>query len=479
MTRVNRTVIIAGGGPVGLLLAAELRLNGVPAVVLERRARRDHEAFSRLLHGRSADVLERRGLLAGLGELPRWPAVHFAHLPMDLGKASPDDYWLIVPQHRVEAALEDRAVALGADLRRGHEVVAVGQDADEVAVTVRGPSGEYSLRGAFLVGADGGDSTVREAAGFAAPPRGPSWYGVVAQVEDYRGPEGAGTGAAGLYGVIPDAGFHHVMTTEFARETPGHQVPVGFEEVQASVRRVAGAPVTGGRPRWMARYGNVTRLPDAFRKDRVLLAGDAAHTHFHAVGHGLNTGLNDAVNLGWKLAAEVNGTAPEGLLDTYEAERRPVGERAVEVMLAQLALLHPLEEPAPLRALVAELVRLPQVVEHLVGAVTTVRYPLERILPEASTGVSPLVGRPLPVLPEAAAGAVHSGLGVLLVREGDPDAPGDVPGWSDRVARAAVPAVPGLDAPGLLVRPDGYVAWAGSDEKGLLTALETWFGPGA
>ncbi|WP_416955847.1 FAD-dependent monooxygenase [Streptomyces sp. Agncl-13] len=476
---MTRTVIIAGGGPVGLLIAAELRLNGVPAMVLERRAHRDTEAFSRLLHGRSADVLERRGLLAGLGELPRWPAVHFAHLPMDLAKASPDDYWLIVPQNRVEAALEDHAVALGAEIRRGHEVLAVEQDDAGVTVTVRGADGEYRVEGAFLVGADGGNSTVRDAAGFVAPPRGPSWYGLVAQVEGYAGPEGAGTGPAGLYGVIPDEGFHHVMTTEFARDTPGHEVPVTFDEVRESVLRVAGAPVTGGRPRWTARYGNTTRLPDSYRKGRVVLAGDAAHTHFHAVGHGLNTGLNDAVNLGWKLAAEVDGTAPEGLLDSYDTERRPVGERAVRVMRAQLALLHPLEELEPLRSLFAELVELPPVVEHLVGAVTTVRYPLERVLPGDSAGFSPLIGRPLPVLPKAAVPAVHSGRGVLLAREGDPRSPGSLPGWADRVTRVGIPAVPELDAPGVLVRPDGVVAWAGTDDKGLTVALETWFGPAA
>ncbi|MET9894316.1 FAD-dependent monooxygenase [Streptomyces sp. NPDC006465] len=476
---MTRTVIIAGGGPVGLLVAAELRLNGVPALVLERRTHRETEAFSRLLHGRSADVLDRRGLLAGLGELPRWPAVHFAHLPMDLGKASPDDCWLIVPQNRVEAALEDRAVALGTEIRRGHEVLAVEQDDGGVTVTVRGVDGEYRVEGAFLVGADGGNSTVREAAGFVAPPRGPSWYGLVAQVEGYAGPEGAATGPAGLYGVIPDAGFHHVMTTEFARDTPGHEVPVTFEEVRASVLRVAGAPVTGGRPRWMARYGNVTRLPDSYRKGRVVLVGDAAHTHFHAVGHGLNTGLNDAVNLGWKLAAEADGTAPEGLLDSYEAERRPVGERAVRVMLAQLALLHPLEPLEPLRSLLAELVELQPVVEHLVGAVTTVRYPLELDLPGDSSEFSPLIGRSLPVLPEAAAPAVHSGGGVLLAREGDPRSPGPLPNWAGRVTRVEIPAVPELDAPGVLVRPDGVVAWAGTDDKGLTAALETWFGPAA
>ncbi len=478
---MTRTVIIAGGGPVGLLLAAELRLNGVPAVVLERRTTRDREAFSRLLHGRSAELLERRGLLARLGELPRWPAVHFAHLPMDLAKADPGEHWLIVPQNQVEAVIEDHAVALGAELRRGHEVLSVAQDEEQVTVTVRGPAGEYRISGAYLIGADGGNSTVRAAAGFDAPSEGPSWYGVVAQVEGYEGPVGAGTGAAGMYGVIPDAGFHHVMTTEFARDTPDHRVPVTFEEVRESVLRVTGEPLTGGRPRWLARYGNTTRLPAGYRQGRVLLAGDAAHTHFHAVGHGLNTGLNDAANLGWKLAAELNGWAPAGLLDSYQAERRPVGERAALVMRAQLALLHPLEPVAPLRTLLAELVGLEPVVKHLVGAITAVRYPLAQALPGDPAEHSPLVGSPLPVVPAAAAPALHSGRAVLLVQPSDRTAeqpPGDVSGWADRVTRVELTEpVAELDAPAVLVRPDGYLAWAGGGEKGLYTALETWFGP--
>jgi 2-polyprenyl-6-methoxyphenol hydroxylase-like FAD-dependent oxidoreductase len=463
---VNQTVIIAGGGPTGLLLAGDLRQAGVPAIVLERRAARDTEAYSQLLHGNSIALLGHRGLLDRLrpDKLIRWPFVHFAHIPMDLAKADPEDYWLMVPQTTVEELLAERATGLGADLRHGHEVAGVRQDEQGVTVTVRAPSGDYELTGAYLVGADGGDSAVRELAGFDAPAAGPSWYGVYARIEDYAGPNAAVTVPGGMFGIIPDGPFRHVMTTEFERDTPGYQVPVTFEEVTAAVWRLTGAQITG-QPRWLARYGNVTRHPAAYREGRVFLAGDAAHVHFHAVGHGLNTGLHDAANLAWKLAAELNGWAPPGLLDSYDAERHPVGERAVTVMRAQLALLHPLDEVAGLRELFGELAGHGEVVRHLVGAITHVRYP--------GDGTDPLVGT---LLPREAAGALREGRGVLLdLSQGRAEIP-DVSGWGDRVTVTAGDPVPGLAAKALLVRPDGYVAWAADSAKGLEAALAAWFG---
>ncbi|MBL7497616.1 FAD-dependent monooxygenase [Frankia sp. CNm7] len=516
---MTQTVVIAGGGPVGLLLAIELRLAGVPTVVLERRSEQGSESFSRLLHGRSVDLLAQRGLLDELGELPRWPFVHFAHFPLDLTLADPWEYWLIVPQTRVERVLADRAVALGADLRTGTEVVGVTQDADGVTVTTRpyspgptaadgdagdgGRGGETEIRGAYLVGADGQNSAVRDLAGFEAPAVGPSWYGTVAHVEGYVGPPGGTTTPGGMFGAIPDVDFHHLMTTEFDRPTPGHDEPVTFDEVRASVRRATGADVTEGRPRWLARYGNVARIPSTYRDGRVFLAGDAAHVHFHAVGHGLNTGLNDAVNLGWKLAAELSGWAPPGLLDSYDRERRPVGERAVQVMLAQLTLLHPYDTVRPLRALFGELTDIPEVVRRLVRPITDVRYPLEAFGEAADPAL--LGGRVDD--PAAVAAPLLAGRGALLDRSGGEADLSAAAEWNARVDLVTVPAAAaeagadgeegsvgtggtgaGGEAPtwvgrAVLVRPDGHVAWVDTagpgeptDVKGLSAALAAWFG---
>jgi 2-polyprenyl-6-methoxyphenol hydroxylase-like FAD-dependent oxidoreductase len=457
------------------MLAAELRLGGVPVTVLERRPNPPTESYARLLHGRTAELLDQRGLLDRLGgpDLPRWPSVHFALIPMDLTKADPAEYWQIVGQHEVERALAEHAAGLGADIRRGHELTDLTQDGTGVTATVRGPSSEYQLSGAYLVGCDGNGSLVREAAGFEAAPIGPSWYGVVAHVEGYQGPTAPVAGAPGIFGAIPDASFHHVMTTEFGADGPGRDVPVSFDEVRASVRRVTGQDITGGRPRWMDRCAAVTRLPAGYRKDRFLLAGDAAHTHFHAVGHGLNTGLHDAANLGWKLAAEITGWAPPGLLDTYEAERHPVGERAVRVMLAQLALFGQAPEVNALRGLLAELTRLDAVVKHLVGAITEVRYPLGH--------GSPLLGRQVPPLtlavpggPSTVAQALRAGRGLLLDLSGGTVDRRAIAGYADRVDHLAGDA-PGVDEAALLIRPDGYVAWTGPGD-GLADAVRTWFG---
>jgi hypothetical protein len=351
--------------------------------------------------------------------------------------------------------------------------VSVTQDGDGVTVGVRAPSGDYEVGGAYLIGADGENSAVRELAGFDAPPAGPSWYGLVAHVEDYTGPPGGITSPGGMFGALPDTAFQHLMTTEFGVDRPGDDVPVTFDEVKASVLKITGQDVTGGQPQWLARYGNTSRLASSYRVGRVFLAGDAAHVHFHAVGHGLNTGLNDAVNLGWKLAAEINGWAPTDLLDSYDRERHPVGERAVQVMLAQLSLLTPLENLGPLRALFTELSRGDEVIRQLVGAITNVRYPFEQPGGGGDQPVSPLLGGRIENLVlSAGRGAVvdlSSGAADLAVAAG----------WADRVD--AVTGDPGWQVPAaaVLVRPDGHVAWVaetGVDAKGLAGALETWFG---
>ena len=276
---------------------------------------------------------------------------------------------------------------------------------------------------------------------------------------------------------------------------------VTLDELRAAVERVTGTALEMSQPRWLSRFGNATRQAARYRAGRVLLAGDAAHVHFPAGGQGLNTGMQDAVNLGWKLAATVHGWAPAGLLDTYHDERHPVAAQVCHNTRAQLALMDPAEEITPLRELFAELMDLPQVNRHLAGMITGVdlRYDMRsddmrsHDMPTLGDERHPLLGRRLPDLPLQVRGrsvrAVHllrSGRGLLLDLTGDLDRTGDAAvwaacgGWADRVDVVGAQCGTQPPADALLVRPDGYVAWvggaAGSGPGSLEDALTTWFG---
>jgi hypothetical protein len=271
------------------------------------------------------------------------------------------------------------------------------------------------------------------------------------------------------------------MTMELDVEAPGADTPVTVGELRAAAERITGTAQELAEPTWAYRYANRTRLVSRYRDGRVFLAGDAAHVHYFAAGHGVTTGLHDAVNLGWKLAAEVHGHAPAGLLETYHAERHPVGRRACVSAEAQLALLYPPERVAPLRELFGELVRFPDVNRHLVGVVTDVRYPFE----ETGTPAHPLLGAPAPDVPlktpdgeTTLAATLRSGRGVVLDLRGRNGA-GGVSGWEDRVDLVTAAPVTELEAARLLIRPDGHVAWAETEDAGdesLRAALTTWFG---
>ncbi|MFG2353529.1 FAD-dependent monooxygenase [Streptomyces sp. NPDC048521] len=489
---MNDTVVIAGGGPAGLMLACELGLAGVPAVVLEERPARERSSGGMLLHARSVDALRRRGLADRFRDAgtPVWPRTHFAFLWLDLSELGETDYDLIVPQWRTEELLEQRAVELGARVLLGHRLTGLRQDEDGVEVRVGSAAGEQVLRCAYLVGCDGPHSTVATLGGFGFQVLAPSYYGVIADVavpgdaqEHFR----AGVHPEGQFGVLPmnprDPSEVRLMTVEFDREPPAADVPVTAGEMRAAIRRITGADAEFAEPRWMTRYGSPTRLATSYREGRLLLAGDAAHPHPPSSGNGLNTALHDSLNLGWKLAATVRGSAPPGLLDTYHAERHPVGRRACMRALAQVPLQHPPERAEPLRELFAELIEYPEVNRHLVQAVTRVRYPIA--YPGLPAKEHPLLGDTLPdaTLRTAdgeveAAGLLADGRGLLLSL-GAGQAP-DLTGWSDRVNVVRAAEAGTLDARWLLVRPDGHVAWVDTgeaDRDGLLAAVTTWFGP--
>lgn len=343
----NRHVVIAGAGPVGLWLAAELRLGGVSVTVLERRATPSPHSRALTLHPRTLEVLACRGVVEPfLDEGLRLPDGHFAALDNRLDFSvldTPYPFTLALPQARTEALLEGHARAAGADVRRGHRLSGLTEHASGVRVTVAGPEGGYETEAAYVVGCDGTRSTVRDAAGIGFPGSDATvwaWLGdVVLDAPPARPVLSLTSDRGGLMCVpLPD-GCHR-----FVGHTPDDQQaePAGeftFQELRAKVVRIAGTDFGMRDPRWLSRFGNAARHAETYRKGRVLLAGDAAHMHFPAGGVGLNVGVQDAANLGWKLAATVRGDAPDGLLDSYHRERHPVGAELLATTRAQTALM--------------------------------------------------------------------------------------------------------------------------------------------
>ncbi|MDI5967335.1 FAD-dependent monooxygenase [Streptantibioticus silvisoli] len=488
-------VVVAGGGPVGLMAACELALGGVQAVVLERLAQPTGQSRALGLHSRTVEVFEQRGLLDKIEhQAPVWPKGHFAGLrKVDLTKlAGKHTYALMVPQSRTEELLAQRAVELGVEIRRGHEVTALEQHPDGVTVTVRTDDGHYRQPAHYLIGCDGGSSTVRKLTGVDFPGTASTVNAVLGDVqilgerpqarELLRLP-------GGLFGMIPLGGDRYrIVAVEFDAEPVARHIPLTVPELRETAHRVSGTWLEIGESYWLSRFGDASRQAAAYRVGRVLLAGDAAHIHFPAGGQGLNTGLQDALNLGWKLAATVRGTAPDGLLDTYHTERHPVGHRVCMNTRAQLSLMHPSERITPLRDMFSELLDLPQVNTYIAEMITglDVRYPMPGIPRH------PLVGARLPAL------LIHTPDGpvstpqllrqadALLLDLTDSGAPGDLAKpWHDSVRHIPARLDAQEETTGLaaaLVRPDGYVAWAtadATDTQGLTTALSTWFTPDA
>jgi 2-polyprenyl-6-methoxyphenol hydroxylase-like FAD-dependent oxidoreductase len=491
---IDPAVIIAGGGPAGLLLAGELALAGVPSTVLEARPEPAAASPGMAVHGRTLELLKRRALPEPIGpnDAFPWPLTPFALLWLDMAHAGEVEHTYALPQWRTERLLERWVTELGVDVRRGHELVSLAQDPHEVTAGVLDEHGEsYELRGGWLVGCDGGESRVRELAGIAFTQTGPTYYGVLGDFKPGEGEDrafDAGLKSNGMFGAIPlDAETIRLMTIEFDVEAPAADVPVTKAELAARIERITGAAPVLGEPAFLARFGAPTGLAATFRDNRVLLVGDAAHTWFISGTQGLNAALHDAANLGWKLAATVLGTAPAGLLDSYEAERRPVAEAACRHANSTMALLHPLERVEKLRELLTTLIGIPEVNRYLLDAPTAARYPVPAQSADAAQP-HPLLGTPVPDatlnLPEGTATvaeAMRSGRGLLLdLSDGAADL-GAAAGWTDRLE--VLRAKPHRDLPAavLLVRPDGHIAYAddpGTDPAELTASLRTWFGEG-
>ncbi|PRY34767.1 FAD-dependent monooxygenase [Umezawaea tangerina] len=495
-------VVIVGGGPNGMMLACELALGGVRPVVLERLTEPSAEPRSNGLVGQVVRMVDRRGLFERLSGQPGPPRANngyfmFAALPLDLSLLDDSPvHNLPVPELRTVQVLEERAVELGVEIRRGHELTGLIQDDDGVTLTVRGPGATtYELRTGYVVGADSAHSPVRKAAGIGFPgvtyDRSTSRTVHATVPADRLDPATGALIVPGHGPVLPflpvrtaRGGFSYaplpgrpplVATVEW--DEPGTDEPMTLDEMRASVARVLGAdvplgPPPGDGPHLLRRInGGNTRVADRYRDGRVFLVGDAAHV-FAAGGTGLNVGMQDAVNLGWKLAAAVTGGAD--VLDTYETERRPVADRTVTFSRAQAALLSPGDDVTGLRELFGGLLTQPGVVRVLADLVAgaDVRYPVDE-------GAHPLAGWPAPDLDlRTADGAVRL---AKLVRRATPlliDLTEDGGLHVDGVE--VVRAKADTEVTALLLRPDSYVAWASSearpDRDGLRDAARRWFG---
>ncbi|MFD3618385.1 rifampin monooxygenase [Streptomyces sp. NPDC058676] len=471
-------VIVVGGGPTGLMLASELRLADVRVVVLEKLTEPTEQSRGQGLHARSVEIMDQRGLL------DRFLAVsekfQVGGLFGGIAKPWPDrldtshPYGLATPQPVTERLLNERALELGTDIRRGCEVVGLSQAED--GVTVELADGTH-LRSRYLVGCDGGRSVVRKLIGVGFP-------GEPAKVEtllgDMKATEDPATIAAVVeevrktqlrFGVVPqgEGAYRVVVPAEGVAEDRG-TAPT-LEDFKKRLRAVAGTDFGVHSPRWLSRFGDATRQAERYRVGRVLLAGDAAHIHPPTGGQGLNLGVQDAFNLGWKLAAAVNGWAPEGLLDSYHAERHPVGARVLDNTRAQITLLGTDPGATALRELFTTLMDFEEVNRYVTGMITAVGVSYDfgeghDLLGRRLRDVRLKQGR-LYELMHGARGLLLDGTGRLSVA-----------GWADRVDHV-VDFSEELDVPAVLLRPDGHVAWVGEDQQDLLSRLPQWFGAAA
>jgi 2-polyprenyl-6-methoxyphenol hydroxylase-like FAD-dependent oxidoreductase len=468
-------VIVAGGGPTGLMLAGELRLHGVDVVVLEKDLEPAPMVRSLGLHVRSIEVMDQRGLLERfLANGTKYPmGASFAGItkPGSGRLDTAHGYTLGIPQTSTDRLLAEHAAEVGAQIRRGCELVGLSQDDDGVTAELADGT---ELRARYLVGCDGGRSTVRRLLGVGfpgEPSRTETLLGemavtmaaeevatIVAEVRETQKRFGLGPLADGVYRVVVPA--------EGVAED--RAVPPTLEEFRQQLRVIAGTDFGVHSPRWLSRFGDATRLAERYRVGRVLLAGDAAHIHPPVGGQGLNLGIQDAFNLGWKLAAEIDGWAPDGLLDSYQTERHPVAAAVLANTRAQMELMSPEPGPQAVRRLLVELMDFEEVNRYLIEKITAIgiRYDF---------GEGPeLVGRRLRDVELKQGhlyGLMHDGRGLLLDQTGRLS----VAGWADRVDLVADVSEE-LDVPAALLRPDGHVAWVGDDQQDLNNYLPRWFG---
>lgn len=488
---VDHVVLVVGAGPTGLMLAGELALAGVDVAVVERRASPDLiGARAGGLHARTIEVLDQRGIADRFLAQGRVAQVAgFAQIRLDISDfPTRHPYGLTLWQNEIERILADWVDELAVPVYRGCEVRDIAQDRAGVDVEL---AGAQRLRAHYLVGCDGGRSAIRKAAGIAFPGWDPTTSYLIAEVEMTFE-----TSEPPMWGIRHDAlGVHSLSTSEDGGPvrvmvTERHFGPTGeptMRDLSEALIAVYGTDYGIHSPIWISRFTDVARQAAGYRDGRVLLAGDAAHVHHPVGGQGLNTGVQDAVNLGWKLGQVVNETSPDSLLDTYHAERHPVAARVLRNSIAQMALLRPDDRTKALRDTVSELLRMDAPRKQFAAMMSglDIRYDLGQ--------GHPLLGRRMPDLdlitargPLRVFALLHDARPVLLSLG---DAGVDISAWGNRIRSIAtecvgeweLPAIGPIPAPGaVLIRPDGHVAWAGdpADSK-LRDALTAWFGPPA
>jgi 3-(3-hydroxy-phenyl)propionate hydroxylase len=482
----EHAVVIAGGGPTGLMLAAELALAKVDVAIVERRASQDLVGLrAGGLHSRTIEVLDQRGIadrFLSQGQVAQ--VAGFAWIPLDISDfPTRHNYGLGLWQNRIERILAGWVSELAVPIYREREVTGFAQDDTGVDVEV---SDGRSLRAEYLVGCDGGRSVIRKAAGIEFPGWDPSTSNLIAEVEMSEEPEwGLRRDALGIHGLsrLEDGGPVRVMVTEQRLGRTGEPT---LRDLGEALIAVYGTDYGVHSPTWISRFTDLARQTASYRKGRVLLAGDAAHVHYPTGAQGLNTGVQDAVNLGWKLAQVVKKTSPESLLDTYHAERHPVAARVLQNTMGQVALLRTDDRTNALRDTMSELLSMDEPRRRLAAGMSGlgVHYDLGE--------GHPLLGRRMPDLDLVTANGplrvfalLHDARPVLL-NLGEPGG-FDITPWADRVrlidaeyvGEWELPVLGAVTAPtAVLIRPDGYVAWVGDGtDLGLPDALSTWFGP--
>ncbi|MFW0791295.1 rifampin monooxygenase [Gordonia sp. CPCC 205333] len=468
-------VIVVGAGPTGLMLAGELRLQGVDVVVLEQNE--EPTPFVRALgiHVRTIEIMEQRGLLEDfLAEGKKYPLNGFfagISRPQPPNLDTAHGFVLGIPQPTIDRILAEHAVAVGADLRRGQRVVAIDQDDDAVSVEL---SNGTTLSGQYLVGCDGGRSTVRKLLDIEFPGEPSTADTLIAEVDVTMPADELAAKVAEIrltqkrFGIGPSGTGTYRLVVPAADVADGRTAPPTLNDIKQQLLLVAGTDFGVHSPRWLSRFGDATRQAERYRRGRVFLAGDAAHIHPPMGGQGLNLGVQDAFNLGWKLAAQINGWAPADLLDTYESERHPVAADVLDNTRAQAVLMSTDAGPQSVRRLFTELMDFDDVARYLIEKITaiSIRYDF---------GDGPdLVGRRLRDVGLTGGNLyrlMRSGRGLLIDRTGKLS----VGSWRYRVDHV-VDADAEIDFPAILLRPDGYVAWVGDDQLGLESTLDRWFG---
>ena len=489
-------VIIAGAGPTGLTLASELRRGGVDVVLLERRPHRGVDGSRAAgMQPRTIEMLDQRGVVDRfLAVGPQSNLGNFAGILLDYSVLpSRFPYAINILQAETEQILEDIIVELGASVRWSTDVIGVRDVGDGVQVDVEGPDGIETLSGSYLIGCDGGRSIVRKLMGVGFPGTDATMAALIGDVVLDEPPQRPMFLERRELGTITAVqfrpGWWRICTSERER-AGGANGPATLEELRASTLRVAGSDFGMHDPTWVSHFGDAVRQADRYRVGRVLLAGDAAHVHLPAGGQGMNMGMQDAFNLGWKLAAVVRGEAPDDLLDTYHTERHAADAETLKVIRAQSVLCEPGQRADDLHEVVTGLLRFGDVNDHLamVQSGLATRYPM--------TGAHPLLGRRVPdadiVSPSGAKrvfellNAAHP---VLLDLSTGGASSNVLASWADRIDVVAarslseswpVPGDGSVPVPSaVLIRPDGYVAWVddGIHDVGALQEILTkWFG---